>query len=560
MATHMGALNRLPDSRLRGGALDEGQRWGWGKAAIALCALQSATQAASGETASYFSSSLYNRAQEALEPAAPPFLFSGSAGLNEILTDNGAETDSNREFDASSLFSLGATVTADTPRLSGIVSGTATYRVSAEGTTQNQLFGDAFAQGRGILIPSRLLISFNGLVDDIVREGGGIQNSTIQSAENTHVYIIGASPVLLFPVEKLGTNVTRYQFGEVWFANNTLRLGNLDLGPIDGERDQSLREDFRMAGTIAPRLLSDVSLAARENNSGNFFSGVLTRYSGELINEYELTRAVSVIFAGGYEVVRDDSLISPIDTQGITWDFGGRMRPNVDSYFLLVYGRHDGKADFAGEVEWRITPFTDIYADYSDSLGTAQQNLMSNSASSHIGSDGAVSGITFDQSPLIGVLDDELLSGGPASDLSALGIPIGTANNVSPLQNGLFRTRQIRGSARYTKGFNHVVFSAFDVRNDSLTSSIPSSAIKGESITWSRDLEPGLSANVQASYSRVTGFEDANLYQFAAGASYALSGSMNIALRYDFIWHKTVPSGSGYLQNAITLSLHKSFD
>lgn len=540
--------------------------------------LQGAIDRAGAQTAGYFSglsspgaitqggsnSQLYNASRAILQPNAPPMLFSANIGVDGILTDNAEQTAGDRERDFSSVFSAGGILTADTVRFSGLLSATATYQAYANNSQFDQWAGYGFGNVRGIVLPSVAYIDFFGSADDAVRTGGGIEKSFIQPDQNTHYYSAGASPVLVLPFARSATSFTQYRISRVWFVNNTQRIDipGLSLGPVSNETDQSLREDLRLPGAIAPRLLTDVSLNASDTDTGNSFSGDLKRASAEWINEYEITRAVSGIFGAGYEDVSNTSVPSAGD-RGMIWDVGARVKPNADSYLLLVYGRHDGFTDFAGELAWRIGPRTDLYAEYSDSLTTAQQGFTGGNAGAVLAPDGAVTGITYNQNPLIGVLDDSLLNGGPGSDsiLPALGIPIGTADNLSPLQDGLFRVRQLSGSARWLGDANQLVLTGYYADNQSLTPlETPSSTISGGNLSWSRSLVPSLTGQAQIAYSRVSGTEDADLYQFSAGADYLASETISLSLRYDLIWHKAIGNGAGYVQNAITLSIRKSFD
>ncbi|HEX3653505.1 MAG TPA: hypothetical protein VHU18_11855 [Rhizomicrobium sp.] len=533
---------------------------------------------AEAETAGYFSgpsslgtaiadssnSQLYNISRAVLQPNAPSVLFSADIGADEIFTDNPEQNSDSGEFDFSSLFSAGGTIALNTVRFSGLLNATATYRAYAKESQLDQWDGYGFGHIRGIVLPSTAYIDFFGSADDVVRAGGGIENNLIQPDQNTHYYSLGASPVLVLPFSRSVTSFTQYHVSQTWFNNNTqaIDIPGLSLGPLSNETDQSLREDLRLPGAIAPRLLSDISLNARDTDTGNIFSGDLKRASAEWINEYEITRALSGIFGGGYEDVSDSS-VQTANNKGAIWDIGARMKPNADSYVLLVYGHHDGFTDFAGELAWRITPRTDVYVEYSDSLTTAQQNIASGNAGALLAPDGAVTAITYNQNPLIGVLDDSLLNGGPGSDaiLPALGIPIGAENNLTPLQDGLFRARQVSGSARWLADADQLVLTGYYVDNQSLTPlETPSSTISGGTFSWSHNLAPRLTGQAQVAYGQISGTEDANLYQFAAVANYLASDTISLSLRYDLIWHKAIGDGQGYVQNAVTLSIHKSFD
>jgi len=505
-------------------------------------------------------SNLYAQALATQAETAPPVQYSLNIGIDETGTDNIGETESHRIADLSSSISAGGTVAADTQRLSGVLTATGVYQRNIVDTDLNQFSEYAYANGRSMLVPGSLYFMINGSVDDLARNGGGLQNPVLQSALNTHSYIVSGSPYWVTQIGDLGTNVVRYQIGQSWFSNNTGSVGppGFGLAPITSSTYQSVREDFRAPGTLAARLMSDLSLSASEDDAGNSISGAFQQANGELMNEYEITRWASLIGGGGYEVLHDAQ--APQATgQDPIWDFGGRVRPNADSSILLVYGRHDRISDFGGEVAWWLTPFTSFYAAYTDSLGSTQQTLIANNAGSVLSPIGAVSDVTFDHSTLIGVLDEAALNGAPGGE--ALGIPIGIGNNAIPLQDGLFRTKQLSASVQSTLDGNPLELTAYKIQSISVTPLLaPSFDSEGANLSWSPGISERLSGFALAGYAHVTGTSKSDVYSAEIGATYSLSDSLSLIARYDFILRETNPSSTGYLQNALTIALHKSFD
>jgi hypothetical protein len=509
-------------------------------------------------------SNLYSQSLASSAPSAPPVLYTFNVGIDEIATDNVAETQSNHVSDVTSLFSAGTTITADTERFSGVLSATGFYQREINETALDQFSEFGYASGQATVVPGNLYMSVNGAIDNLSTLGGGIQSPLVQSNQNTHTYTIGGSPYFVTRVGDFGMNVLRYQIGQAWFSNYAPPplFPIASSGGLAASTDQSVREDFRTAGTIMPRLMSDLSLSGMENDAGNSASGDLQVANGELINEYEVTRSASLIGGAGYESLRDPE-VPVVDGQGAIWDFGARLRPNPDSYALIIYGRHDRKSDFAGEIAWRLTPYTDFYASYTDALNTVQQSIIVNNAGSVLGPAGAVTGVNFDQSTVIGVLDDQALNSTPGYDSSLvpIGIPLGTSNNYSPLQNGLFRTKILSGSARSIFDGDPIALTAYDAQQISLTPFfVSSSSSEGGDLSWSPMFSPSLTGLALVGYAHETGVEVGDVYNAAVGATYLISESLGLDLRYDFI-RRQGQSGSGsYIQNAITVGLHKSFN
>lgn len=525
-------------------------------------------------------SGLYARLQAQAAPNAPSWTLTEHVGIDEIATDNTTGGSSDRTADLASLFSAGGTATADTSRLTGILTATGLYRRAINNTGSDGFSGYGYLNGQGTIIRDTVFMSIHGVMDDINRQGAGITNPLVQSPQDTQIFQISGSPYIYTPADDFGINLIRYQVSQVWFNRNTGAFENsgVTVGPISASTNQLVREDFKMPGTIFPRLLTDVSLSGSENDSGG--TGDFTRFRGELINEYELTRFASLIGGGGYERLHDNTF-SVVNGDDPVWDVGTRLRPNADSYALLTYGHHDLRSDFAGELVWRLTALTNIYAAYTDAITNAQQMLLANNDTSELGPEGTVTHVTFDESTLIGTLDDELLGAPPGTgglSLSPFGIPVTDLNNTIPLDNGLFRIKSLRASGNSTFENSPIVLTFLRLDSTRLTGldafaqAGDIDVTNGAILTWKPALNRMLSGYVSLRYyhSDVTSQQPefffyktvttvSNNYGVSLGLTQILSDSLTAVLRYDLTYHEPDNNVPGSLQNALTLGLHKTF-
>jgi hypothetical protein len=161
------------------------------------------------------------------------------------------------------------------------------------------------------------------------------------------------------------------------------------------------------------------------------------------------------------------------------------------------------------------------------------------------------------------VLDEQTLNAQPGEDtsLAALGIPLGISDNYSPLQSGLFRTKTLSGSARYTGDGGPVVLTVYDVQNISFTPfQTPSSTSEGAAISWSPALTDQVTGLGTINYSHELGGAAADTYGASVGMTYTTLGSWSFNLRYDFVWRDAPVRGTGYTQDLLTFGIHKSFD
>lgn len=105
-----------------------------------------------------------------------------------------------------------------------------------------------------------------------------------------------------------------------------------------------------------------------------------------------------------------------------------------------------------------------------------------------------------------------------------------------------------------------LVVTAYDAREISLTPALaPSSSAEGAQVSMSTPLSPRLSGFTLAGYAHQTGTAPGDIYDVSIGGSYLLSDSLSLELRYDLTRHTSQPSYGGYLQNAVTLGIHKYF-
>jgi hypothetical protein len=228
---------------------------------------------------------------------------------------------------------------------------------------------------------------------------------------------------------------------------------------------------------------------------------------------------------------------------------------------LAVYGRHDLKSDFGGEIQYRITPFTSFYAAYTDSIQTSQNSLIAGNDAAQLNPAGPVAGVTYDQSPLLSTLNDASLAA--AGDPDTLGIPLGLplsdVDNFQPLQNDIYRTKSFQSILYSNVLSNPVSLMAYDIQQTSLTGQLPLNTVtKGLNLNYSPTLSPQLFGLLTAGYNLVN-IDRARVFNIGVGARYNLSDTLSAGLRYDFILRNAHPDTGGYVQNAITLSINKNF-
>ncbi len=531
-------------------------------------------------------SNLYEQALAQSRTTAPPWLLTEHVGVDEVFTDNVEGATSHERSDLGSLFSAGGTLTGDTPYLRGIVAATGTYRRYINDTGLDRVSGYGFTNAVGTVAPGSLYFRLNGLMDEVSREGLGLQNPLVQVSPVTQIFEISGTPLFYDYVDHVGMNLLRYEIGQVWFVRNTrpIQEQGLNLGALSDTTGQTARDDFMMAGTIVPRLLSDISLSGSSSNSTSGGAGNFVRERGQIINEYALTRRLFAVGAAGYERLHDGRFPN-VDGEGPTWSAGARYVPNANSYALLTYGRHDLKSDFAGEVAWSVTPLTHFYADYTDSILTAQQFLLGHNDESEVGPEGILSRVSFNESPVVSTLDDQLLTQvpGPMEPAPVHGVPLSEINNALSLENALFRTKALFGTVVSVLDDTPIQLTVKDLNRIQLTELGSITGLIGRkehshgvTLSWTRPLMRQFYATLTARYDHldvdqiqsattggINGDQSAHFNQYGASLDlrWKMTDTLTGFVRYDYLHHDGHVGLANYPsdQNALTIGLRKAF-
>lgn len=509
-------------------------------------------------------SNIFGFATQVGNPVAPPWIIIPRFGVNEIVTDNVRQNYYPRQEDLTSQIFGGVMIGADTSHLTGILDYSGVLQENINATDEDRFTNYAFLSAHATILPGTLLADIHGTIDDVLRPGAGagLNPTLLQNGQVTQTYLLSASPYYVGRLGDIGFASLRYQVSQAWFSQNAdaISIPGLNLGPITSSTQQQVRFDVKLPGTFVPRLATHIGLSAGSEITGLAAVGTFLRSTNQVINEYQLTRSISLIGAGGWEWLQDRYY--PLVTgQGATWDVGGRWQPNADSSILLLYGHHDLKTDIEGEMQYRLTPFTSIYVAYTDSIGTAQQTLLANNDASLLNPAGPVSGISFNQSPVLGTLNDAALAsaGDPDTVGVPLGIPLGDVENFTPLENDIFRTKLLRGILYTNLGSSPVTLMLYNAQQFSLTGgSPPETTTRGANVSWTPTLSEDLFAFIQGGVNYID-LDRGNTYNAALGGHYILSPTLTVGLRYDFIYRTARPYNGGYIQNAVTLSLNKNF-
>ncbi len=183
------------------------------------------------------------------------------------------------------------------------------------------------------------------------------QSSAASDQETVQVYRI--SPILRSRLGSETTGELRYIFSEVMTSGSDVsnETGHIGALTVSGVEDP-LRLRWTANGRTGLQLRSD--------------DGDIMRNDAKIGAEYALTHSVHPIAAVGYQTFNEEG---GLDFESPTWLAGLRFVPNRRLDFGADYGLRDDRYSPALHLRYEPGPRTNVFASYSEVLGTAQQRL-----------------------------------------------------------------------------------------------------------------------------------------------------------------------------------------
>ncbi len=504
---------------------------------------------------------------QANDPNAPAILIQPMASVSESFIDNVNFAHTHRRAAAYTTLSPGISISADTPRLRAIFTGSLNGYLYVPSSNLNQLNGSLYASGFGTVVPDALFVDARSLVTQSTTiPGFGFQNlSQLPSNQQTQTFVNTIAPYLRKSFDGLIDSELRYTFSSSNFGGNTTVLSApapvtpttllvpASLAPTN-LRSTILNEGTFIAATGSDfrRTLSRLTIDASDYSSSSTDRN--TQFSAYDDLEYRIAPQVAALARVGYQNIRYP--FAPAATfVGATWLIGGRIGtygPDP-SYFSLEYGRQQGVYGFTGSARYNITPTMLFTASLVQGISSPAQYLQS-----------ALGTSTLDA---YGAIVDEY-SGLPAAFYSP---GIGLSNNV-------YKQRLLSMGITETIGPNHYSVYATYANQQSLTpptTSTSNSPTKsyGINFTYNRDIRPDLSGYASLGYynsanvitsTTATPINSTNQVTGYLGLNYllgqTLTGSVYYSLSYFTNGAGTAIGRSGdVVVNQLTLQLSKTF-
>ncbi|HXC88899.1 MAG TPA: hypothetical protein VNV18_01935 [Stellaceae bacterium] len=484
------------------------------------------------------------------DPNAPAVLIQPYATIAEQLTDNVFYTSTNRTADAETRLIPGISISADTPRFRGVLTGTVEGDLYVPAKTLDQLTANLYANGTGTLVPNRLFVDVNSYITQAstLPGLGFISPSQLPSSEQALVFTNLVSPYLRQSFDGLLDTELRYRFGSTNFGGSTgitsttsPLASNLASGTLnEGTLTAATGEDFQ-------RGLSRLTVDASSFNSNSTSQN--TQFSAFDDLEYRIKPNISLLGRAGYQNLQYP--FAPEATfAGPTWLAGGRLGSAADyGYVSLEYGRVEGVYGFTGSANYQITPTITFQANLAQGISSPAEFFQTSLAGSSLSPTGAI----VDQYS---------------------GLPTAFYNPGVGLTNNVYRQHIYTFGLSDVIGVNSYSLFAFYNNEQSLIPPItPPTNSTGAAFTWTRDIRPDLNGTATLGYTKTTNVVTINTstpvgnvttLTANVGVNYSFARALTGSIYYSFAYE---PNGAMVLSgrsgdiyiNSLQLSLTKAF-
>jgi uncharacterized protein (PEP-CTERM system associated) len=486
---------------------------------------------------------------QAYNPEAPAVLIQPRLTVGERLSSNINLQPQGRWGTETSL-QPGVSVSVDTPRLTGILTGTGfgnLYEPTTSGNT-NQVTASLFANGTSRLIDDHLFADLHSLVTETTALPGFglVSPNLLPTSQQTTVFANTISPYLRESYDSLVDGELRYRFGSTNFGGSTavtatntptsLSTGILNEGTLT-----------LTSGPEFQRLSSRLTVDAQDFNSTA--SSKNTQFSAYNDFQYQFQPNIAAIGRTGYQNIEYPA--APGATfAGATWLAGMRLGQAAGYGFIsLEYGRVQGVYGFTGAANYQVTPTITVRAYIAQGINSPGQALISTLAGSSL-------------SPYGEIVDQ------------TTGTPSVFVNPSTGLTNGVYRQHTYNFSADDQIGRNVYTLYGYYTSSQSLTPPItPPTDSVGIFADWQHSINPDTNGLASAGYSRTTNVVTINSTTpvnntssiiTTIGLNYLFARNLSGSIVYSFIYQPNagviVSGRSGdVIANSLQLYLTKLF-
>jgi hypothetical protein len=481
-------------------------------------------------------------------PNAPAVLIQPYLSAGERFTDNVNFTHSDRIAAAETSLIPAVSISADTPRLRGVLSAQASGNVYVPSAGLDQVFGNLFGSGTATIVPDRLFVDANSVITQgsTLPGLGFVNTSLLPQNQQTQIFATAVSPYLRESFDGMVDTELRYRLGATNFGGNTAATATPQTNNL---ANGILNEGSFIAATGRnfERALSRLTVVESDFNSNS--TNRNTQFSSYDDLQYRITPDISALARIGYQNLQYP--LAPLASfAGATWLAGGQLGfgPNY-GYVSLEYGRQQGVYGFTGSANYRVTPTITVIANLVQGVSSPGQYLQ-----------GSLASATLD--PYGSIVDQYS------------GLPTAFYSPGLGLTNGVYKQHLFNGQITDSIGSNRYSLYGYYTNQQSLTPPItaPTKSVGGYA-TWDRDIRPNLNGTASVGYAttanavavnNVTPIGTVNTLSANIGVNYLfardLTGSVLYTLAYQPNGAVVVAGRNGdVFANSLQFFLRKAF-
>ncbi len=480
---------------------------------------------------------------QAYNPNAPAILILPQITIGERFIDNANNTATDRIAAAETRLIPGLTISADTPRLQGVLTGNLEGDVSVPSTDLNRIFGNLYANGHVTVVPDKLFVDAKSTISLASTVPGlGFTSPTLLSKnQSTQIFANTVSPYFRESVDGLVDTELRYTFGSTNFGGNTTGAvvpgstvsNNLANGILnEGTFTAATGQNFE-------RALSRLTVDASNFNSSNTTRN--NQFSAYDDLEYRFLPEVAALGRIGYQNIRYP--FAPAATfAGATWLVGGRVGlAESYGYLSLEYGVQQGVYGFTGSALYQITPTMTVTATLTQGITSPSQYLQTALSASTLNPYGAI----VDQYS---------------------GLPTAFYNPGLGLTSNVYRQHLFNIGISDRIGYNQYSLYGIYISQQSLTpptTTTPTKSI-GANFNWGRSIRPDLNSAASVGLfntSNVIGLTNTasvgtiNTITANLGLNYLITQTLTGSVLYTFSYQTNGAAVTGSTGNIFVNSL-----
>jgi uncharacterized protein (PEP-CTERM system associated) len=475
-------------------------------------------------------------------PVPPPdapsaWLITPQISVSETATDNANYSHTDRQADLETFLNPGVMVTGDTNRVKVDLNYSPIFTRNIVTSNNNRIDQNLFGTGTVSLVPDSLFFNTRASASEASRSGsfGPISTTDLRSDDRTQVLAYDAGPEWRFPLIDDSTGDLRYSIGQTRFYDNTGTV--LDT---DGESIA--------ANDISDGTLQDLRLFLDSGDRGNVLSGQFTAEgtrnrvsdgggtddTGTIMIESQLRLAPSFQLLGsvGYEDLRYSNF-SYADVNDPTWYGGFRWQDAKDAYIQLTYGHRQGFNSFAGDAKYPLTPLTALFANYSETVTTPQQQILDNLNTGQLNANNVVVN-------------------------PQTGLPQSLLVNELALQNAIYRDRDFRAGVTTTNEPNLYQLALHYEDYLPVAGLATADSYVGVDALWQHAMNETTSFTLNGGY-YIRQQDDESTVMLQASVGRYMTPTLIGSIGYQFLYGGSNISARQFYSNSITANLRKTF-